>query len=70
MSWVADGNCSEYMPGTISIKWTLPARHPYCKHCQKFLRYDHIYKRYTCSLTDEILLDISYTRGKSCPLKI
>lgn len=40
-----------------------------CRWCHLFLRYEDAYKRYSCRLTGEWILDPLNERGALCPLK-
>lgn len=39
-----------------------------CKWCPLFLRYEDAFKRYSCRLTGEWILDPTHERGANCPL--
>lgn len=39
-----------------------------CQYCKLFCRYEENFKRYSCRLTDEWLLDPMHNVGWMCPL--
>lgn len=39
-----------------------------CQYCKLFCRYEENFKRYSCRLTDEWLLDPMHNVGRMCPL--
>ena len=45
-----------------------PEGHETCQYCRPFCRYEDSFKRYSCRLTDEWLIDPMHTKGKLCPL--
>lgn len=45
-----------------------PEGHIACQYCRLFCRYEENFKRYSCRLTDEWLLDPMHNVGRMCPL--
>ena len=46
-----------------------PEGHIACQYCRLFCRYEENFKRYSCRLTEEWLIDPFHERGRLCPLK-
>ena len=53
-----------YTARTATIDVYFPEGHEACQFC----RYEDSFKRYSCRLTDEWLLDPIHERGRLCPL--
>lgn len=57
-----------YTARTATIDVYFPEGHEACQFCRLFCRYEDSFKRYSCRLTDEWLLDPIHERGRLCPL--
>ncbi len=59
-----------YTHGTTDVTIHFPNGDEACRWCWLFLKYEENYKRYSCKLTKEWILDPIHCRGAKCPLKI
>lgn len=57
-----------YEKRTTEIPVYFPNGEIVCKWCRLFLRYEDAFKRYSCRLTDEWILDPAHEIGQNCPL--
>lgn len=63
------GQCLEYLNGVVVHDIHLPLKYPFCQYCITFLRYEDGYKRYSCRLTGETIIDPLHSRGDKCPIQ-
>lgn len=61
---------SKYTNGKAMTTIYFPNGNNVCRWCHLFLKYEENYKRYSCRLTGEWILDPLNERGTNCPLKI
>lgn len=61
---------SYYLSGKTEICIYFPEGDISCRWCHLFLKYEENYKRYSCKLTHEWILDPFSGRGEECPLTI
>ena len=59
-----------YTHGTTDVTIHFPNGDEACRWCWLFLKYEENYKRYSCKLTREWILDPIHCIGEKCPLKI
>lgn len=59
-----------YTYGKTEINIPFPNGNEVCRWCSLFLRYEDAYKRYSCRLTGEWILDPGHERGQECPFRI
>ena len=59
-----------YTHGTAEVTIHFPNGDEACRWCWLFLKYEENYKRYSCKLKKEWILDPIHFRGEKCPLKI
>lgn len=59
-----------YTHGRAETQINFPNGDEACRWCHLYLRYEDAYKRYSCRLTGEWILDPMNERGASCPLAI
>lgn len=52
----------------LRIQISFPKDKVVCQYCRLFCRAEENFKRYSCRLTDEWLLDPFHERGQMCPL--
>ena len=57
-----------YTARVVQIDVYFPEGHEACQFCRLFCRYEDSFRRYSCRLTDEWLLDPFHDRGRLCPL--
>ena len=57
-----------YTALTATIDVYFPEGHEACQFCRLFCRYEENFKRYSCRLTDEWLMDPLHNRGLLGPL--
>ena len=57
-----------YTTRTATVDVYFPEGHEACQFCRLFCRYEENFKRYSCRLTDEWLMDPFHNRGLLCPL--
>lgn len=57
-----------YTTGRADIPIHFPEDKVHCQWCSLFLRYEENFKRYSCRLTGEWILDPFHERGRLCPL--
>lgn len=58
----------EYAHGQVVVDVYFPNRQCVCKWCPLFLRYEEAFKRYSCRLTGEWILDPAHEIGAKCPI--
>ena len=58
-----------YTALTAPITVHFPIDKVQCNYCSLFCRYEENFKRYSCRLTGEWLLDPFHAVGDECPLK-
>lgn len=58
-----------YETATATVPVHFPEGHIACQYCKLFCRYEEGFKRYSCRLTDEWLIDPMHNIGFDCPLK-
>lgn len=61
---------SSYKKGKTEVEINFPNDDVACRWCWLFLKYEDNYKRYSCRLTNEWILDPLNCVGEQCPLKI
>lgn len=61
---------SSYKKGKTEVEINFPNGDVACRWCWLFLKYEENYKRYSCRLTSEWILDPLNGVGEQCPLKI
>ncbi len=61
---------SSYKKGKTEVEINFPNGDIACRWCWLFLKYEENYKRYSCRLTSEWILDPLNCVGEQCPLKI
>lgn len=59
-----------YTKATGEITVNFPEDQVLCRWCKSFLKYEEYFKRYSCRLTDEWILDPFHSIGMLCPLKL
>ena len=59
-----------YTSGAATIYIHFPENKVVCQWCKLFLRYEENFKRYSCRLTDEWIIDPFRMRGERCPLEM
>lgn len=59
---------ASYQDARACVDIYFPEGHVACKYCRLFCRYEEAFKRYSCRLTDEWLLDPQKSIGDLCPL--
>ena len=63
------GGVRFYTDGEATVTTHFPENDVVCRWCHLFLRYEEAFKRYSCRLTNEWILDPSNEIGQRCPLK-
>ena len=63
------GSVRYYTNGTATVAIHFPEDDVFCRWCPLFLRYEEAYRRYSCRLTGEWILDPFNERGQKCPLQ-
>ena len=63
-----DKGVSWYATGTVTVPIGFPEGDICCKWCKLFLRYEDAFKRYSCRLTEEWIIDPAHGIGQRCPL--
>lgn len=58
----------EYGHGQAIVDVFFPNKECVCKWCSLFLRYEDAFKRYSCRLTGECILDPNHEIGAKCPI--
>ena len=64
-----DRGVSEYTRGEAAVTLYFPNGDTVCRWCHLFLKYEENYRRYSCRLTGEWILDPLNERGMNCPLQ-
>ncbi|MEG0897847.1 MAG: hypothetical protein RSF73_09910 [Ruthenibacterium sp.] len=64
-----DSGIPYFTPKTAAVTVYFPTDRVQCQYCALFCRYEENFKRYSCRLTNEWLLDPLHTVGEQCPLK-
>lgn len=64
------GRVDYYAVGTADVSIYFPQGDVACHWCHLFLRYEEAYRRYSCRLTGEWILEPWNEIGQKCPLKI
>lgn len=59
-----------YKSGTAPVTIYFPNGDICCRWCWLFLKYEHDFRRYSCRLTNEWIIDPLNDIGENCPLKI
>ena len=59
---------THYARGQAVVDVFFPNGDVACKWCSLFLRYEEPFKRYSCRLTGEWILDPAHECGAKCPL--
>lgn len=62
------GGVRNYTDGKAAVTIHFPEDDAVCRWCHLFLRYEEAYRRYSCRLTSEWILDPINERGQKCPL--
>lgn len=57
-----------YVTGQTTVAVHFPNGDCVCRWCPLFLRYEEAYRRYSCRLSGEWILDPVHERGTRCPL--
>ena len=60
--------CLYYTIGNVDVEIGFPENKVQCNYCM-FCKYEESYKRYSCRLTYEWLLDPMHRIGCKCPIK-
>ena len=58
-----------YTEMEANVRVYFPCEHVTCNYCQLFCRYEENFKRYSCRLTGEWLIDPFHCVGEKCPLR-
>lgn len=58
-----------YTALTTPVTVHFPVDAVHCQYCNLFCRYEESFKRYSCRLTGEWLLDPFHDTGDKCPLR-
>lgn len=61
---------SFYTHGSARIVVHFPEGDECCRWCPLFLRYEENFKRYSCRLTGEWIIEPQHERGEQCPLEM
>lgn len=64
-----DNGVQSYATGTAEVEIHFPNKDCAYRWCWLFLKYEENYKRYSCRLTGEWILDPYHQIGAECPLK-
>ena len=60
---------TSYATAYINLPVSFPDGKVACCYCKLFCRYEENFKRYSCRLTEEWLLNPFITIGERCPLE-
>jgi len=64
----ATGSVTYYAKANVGVSVNFPEGDISCRWCKLFCRYEDSFKRYSCRLTDEWLLNPFKEIGFNCPL--
>lgn len=63
-----NGCVSYYTKSAVTVPVYFPENDISCRWCKLFCRYEENFKRYSCRLTDEWLINPFSGVGNNCPL--